>query len=130
MSVDVIGNFLTNIRNGIAASKRSIEAPHSNMKEQLARILKEEGFIVDYMVSDEDAKKVLKVVLKYKGAESVIHEIVRVSTPGRRTFGGYQEILPVVGGLGITILSTSRGLLTNKEAKQHLVGGEIVCTVW
>lgn len=130
MSVDVIGNFLTSIRNGIAASRRYVEVPHSNMKEQIAKILKDEGFIVDYMITGEGALKGLKVVLKYKGPESVIHEITRVSTPGHRTYGGYKGIRPVVGGLGVTILSTSRGLMTNKEAKKLSVGGEIVCTVW
>ena len=130
MSVDIVGNFLTVIRNAIAVAKRTIEVPHSQLKEQIAHILKEEGFIVDYRIDGEDVHKQLVVVLKYKDSESVIHEIVRVSRPGRRAYCGYDEIKPVIGGLGVTILTSNHGVITNKQAKKLGIGGEIICTVW
>ena len=131
MSVDVVGDFLTIIRNGIAASKRSVKAPHSQLREQIARILKDEGFIVDYGVEDvREGVKEMTLNLKYKGAESVIHEIVRMSTPGRRMYRSLDAVEPVIGGLGVTIISTNRGVMTHKEAKKHAVGGEVICTIW
>jgi small subunit ribosomal protein S8 len=131
MSIDAIGNFLTIIRNGLMASKPFIVAPYSGMRLAIAKILKEEGFIKDYLVVDqEQEKKVIKIVLKYVNGESVIHEITRVSTPGRRHYVGINEIKPVIGGLGISILTTNRGVITNKKAKSLVVGGEILCTVW
>jgi small subunit ribosomal protein S8 len=131
MSRDSIGDFLTIVRNGIRIAKPWIVAPHSIMNEQIAKVLKEKGFIKDVaVVQDEGAHKQLKVVLKYVDGESVIHEINRVSTPGRRTFAGAKTIKPVIGGLGITIVTTSKGIMTNDQAKAANVGGEVICTVW
>ena len=132
MSIDAIGNFLTIIRNGLMASRPFVIAPHAKMKLDIARILKQEGFIKDYSVieQDETNKKSIKVVLNYVEGESVIHEIKRISTPGRRHYTGSQEIEPVIGGLGISILTTNRGIMTNKSATELGVGGEIICTVW
>lgn len=131
MSTDSIGDFLTIIRNGIMASKRFVSAPYSNMRFELARILKEEGFIKDAVVEDLGiTKKTIKIFLKYVDSESVIHEITRISTPGKRRYNGVAEIKPVIGGLGVTILTTSQGILTNKKAKQLSIGGEVICTVW
>jgi len=131
MSVDTIGNFLTIIRNGLMVSKPFIVAPYSSMKFEVAKILKEEGFIKDCLVLEDDPKKkAIKVFLKYVDNESVIHEITRVSKPGRRYYAGFTSIKPVIGGLGISILSTNRGMITNKKAKELRVGGEVVCTVW
>jgi len=132
MSVDSIADFLTIIRNGVMVSKSSVTAPYSKMRESIAQILKDEGFIHDFVTvnTDSDAKKNIKVVLKYVDGESVIHEIQRVSKPGRRVYVGSQEIKPVIGKLGLSILTTSRGVIANKKAKKLSVGGEVICTVW
>lgn len=130
MSIDAIGNFLTIIRNGIATSKPFVVVPHSNMREQIAHLLLSEGFLRDVQVTEEQDKKKLKVYLKYVDGESVIHEIKRVSTPGRRMYTSVKTIKPVIGGLGVTILSTNKGIITHKQARTMLAGGEIICTVW
>lgn len=131
MSVDSIGNFLTIIRNGTTASKQFVVAPYSTMCLSIGRILLNEGFIKDCtIVENDNAQKQIKISLKYVDGESTIHEINRVSTPGRRFYAGSQDIRPVIGGLGISILTTNQGLLTNKKARQLSVGGEIICTVW
>jgi len=132
MSFDAIGNFLTIIRNGLMVSKPFVVAPYSKMNFEIAKILKEEGFIKDCVVVNEDnpIEKAIKVFLKYVGNESVIHEVQRVSTPGRRHYSGAQGVKPVIGGLGVSILSTSKGLMTQRKAKELNVGGEVICTVW
>ena len=131
MSKDMIGDFLTIIRNGIKASKRHVVAPHSNLRVEVAKILKDEGFIKDVVVEEIDSvKKSIKISLKYVDGESVIHEIDRVSKPGKRFYARVGEIKPVIGGLGISILTTSKGILTDKKAKELLIGGELICTVW
>jgi len=137
MSLDVIGDFLTIIRNGLMRSKLSVIAPYSRIREAIAQILKEEGFIRDYVVLDDaPSRKTLKILLKYVDGESVIHEIQRVSTPGRRRYvkitkaRGFRRLKPVIGGLGISILTTSSGVVSHKKAKKLGVGGEVVCTVW
>lgn len=130
MSIDSVGNFLTVIRNGIMASKPSAVAPYSKMKEQIAQILLEEGFVRDVQVSGEGVDKQITVVFKYVHGESAIHEIKQVSRPGRREYSAIKAIKPVIGGLGVTILSTSHGILTHKKARQLSVGGEVICTVW
>lgn len=130
MSVDTIGNFLTIIRNGIHASHYAIQAPYSRMKFQIASILKDEGFVRDVVVNEEEGKKTLHVVLKYVDGESVIHEINRISTPGRRVYQGITTLKPVIGNLGVAILTTNRGVMTSKAARKFGVGGEVICTVW
>lgn len=131
MSIDSVGDFLTIIRNGVLASKRQVIAPYSVLKHEIANILKEEGFIKEVAVEElERNKKNLTISLKYVGGESVIHEIDRVSTPGRRTYTGHSLLKPVIGNLGISILTTSQGVMTNKQARQRRVGGEVLCTVW
>ena len=131
MSIDTIGNFLTIIRNGVMASKRVVVAPHSQMKYQIAKILEQEGFVKSISLTDDESGfKQIKVVLKYVDGESAIHEIDRVSVPGRRVYKGITNVSPVIGGLGVSILSTSKGIMTNKKARQQSVGGEIICTVW
>ncbi len=131
MSIDSVGDFLTIIRNGVLASKRQVIAPHSRLKQEIANILKDEGFIKDALVEDlENNKKQIKILLKYVSGESVIHEINRVSTPGRRAYESHALIKPVIGNLGISILTTSKGVMTNKQARQRGVGGEVLCTVW
>src|SRR5581483_7650075 len=131
MSVDSIGNFLTIIRNGVAASKPFVITPYSKMSHEIAQLLAKEGFIKDCEVVDKDKSvKSLKVILKYVNNESVIHEIVRASTPGCRYYVGSQNIKPIIGGLGISILTTNKGVLSNSQAKKLGVGGEVLCTVW
>jgi small subunit ribosomal protein S8 len=132
MSVDILGNFLTVIRNGIVRSKNSVTTPYSKLKHDLALILQEEGFIhnLEILHADNVVKKELKVTLKYVNNESVIHEITRISKPSRRIYAGISNIKPVIGGLGVSILTTNKGLLTDKTAKKLRVGGEIICTVW
>ena len=131
MSRDPISDFLTIIRNGIMRAKPFIEAPHSTLKLDLLEILKNEGFIKDFLVeSFPENKKTIKVFLKYVDNESVIHDLKRVSKPGRRFYAGKAEIKPVIGGLGVSILTTNQGVMTGKRAKELGIGGEILCTVW
>lgn len=131
MSVDSIGDFLTILRNGIMVSKPFVVAPYSKMRHAIAQILQDEGFVRDVAVLDGDAgKRSLKVSLKYVDGESVIHELKRISKPGRRMYTGFKEIEPVIGGLGLSIVSTSHGVVTHKKAEQLGAGGEIICTVW
>lgn len=126
MSVDSIGDFLTIIRNGVKASRPFVVAPYSRIRQNIAQILKDEGFIKDF-VAEEGS---LKVFLKYVSGESVIHEIKRMSKPGRRRYEGYKNLEPVIGGLGISIITTSQGVITDREARQRALGGEVICTVW
>ena len=132
MSVDTISNFLTIIRNGISASKAAVVAPYSKMKAEMARILKDEGFIRDFEILEEPGVigKGLKVYLKYHNGESVIHEIKRISKSGRRKYKGAKKIDPVIGGLGLSIVSTNKGLMSHLQAKKLGVGGEVICAVW
>jgi small subunit ribosomal protein S8 len=133
MSVDSIADFLTIIRNGVMVSKPSVTAPYSRMRDSIAQILKNEGFIRDFAVvatEGSDVKKKISITLKYVDGESVIHEIKRVSKSGRRFYAGSKDIKPIVGKLGISILTTSHGVIANKQAKKLNVGGEVICTVW
>jgi len=132
MSIDSIGDFLTIIRNGVMITKPSVVAPYSKMRFAIAKILKEQGFIRDIIVEEDPktARRVLKVLLKYVEGESVIHELNRVSKPSRRHYLGVNNIKPVIGGLGISILTTDRGVIDHKQADKLGVGGEIICTVW
>lgn len=132
MSVDSIADFITIIRNGVMVSKPFVIARYSKMCYSIAQILKNEGFIHDFVIvnTDSDVKKLLKIVLKYVDGEAVIHEIQRISKPGRRVYAGSKQIKPVIGQLGVSILTTSRGVIANQKAKQLSVGGEVICTVW
>lgn len=130
MSIDVIGDFLTIIRNGLMSSKSFVIAPFSGMNLEIAQILKAEGFVKDAAAVEQDGKKYIKVFLKYVDGESVIHQITRISRPGRRDYKGTRSIEPVIGGLGLSILTTSKGVISHKQAKELGVGGEVICTVW
>lgn len=132
MSVDSIADFLTIIRNGVMVSKSFVTAPYSKMRHSIAQTLKNEGFINDFVIvnTDSDVKKMLKIVLRYVDGEAAIHEIQRVSKPGRRVYVASQNIKPVIGQLGTSILTTSRGIITSQKAKKLSVGGEVICTVW
>ncbi len=131
MSIDAIGDFLTIIRNGLMASKRTVVAPYSKIKFEIVKILKNEGFIKDFeLVESQSPKKEIKIFLKYVDGESVIHELVRESKPSRRIYGKSSQLKFVIGKLGISIVTTNKGIMTNKEAKQLAVGGEVICSVW
>lgn len=130
--MDTIADMLTAIRNANARALREVRVPHSNIKAEIARILKEEGFIEDYRVEGEK-KRDLVIIMKYKGKrgkDPVIESIERVSKPGRRVYVGVHEIPRVRSGLGIAILSTPQGIMTGKQARQKRVGGELLCKVW
>lgn len=132
MSKDVVADFLTVLRNGIARSKPQVTIDYSNLRYEIAKILKQEGYVTDVLVDDqsEDQFKKLKVVLKYVEGESVIHEITRVSKPSRRIYKSVDKISHVIGGLGVNILTTSKGLMTDKTARKQRVGGELICSIW
>jgi small subunit ribosomal protein S8 len=130
MSIDTIGDFLTIIRNGLMVGKRYVETQHSRLKEQIAQVLKDEGYIKDFKSVQEGSKKYITIVLKYVGKESVIHELTRVSTPGRRHYEKRKDLTPVIGGLGVSILTTNRGIMSDKQAKKMNVGGEVICHIW
>ena len=130
MYTDPIADMLTRIRNGQMARKVKVEIPASKLKSELARILKEQGYITNFRVASEDHKRVIKVYLKYRPDHSpVITRIQRVSKPGRRIYTDSKNIPRVIGGMGINILTTSRGLMTGREARRAGVGGEILCDV-
>jgi small subunit ribosomal protein S8 len=126
---DPISDFLTRIRNAAQAKLAMVAAPHSRAKESLARILKEEGYVTAYSV-DGDRKKTLKLKLKYQGRKPVIAGLKRISKPGLRHYVGAREVPRVLGGLGVAILSTSRGVMAGAEARKQNLGGEVLCYVW
>ncbi len=127
---DPIADMLTRIRNGIQARHETVDIPASNVKQEIARILKEEGYITDYTVTG-DLKKTMTVTLKY-GAnnEKVISGIKRISKPGLRVYAKSSQLPRVLNGLGIAIISTSEGLMTDKEARAKHAGGEVIAYVW
>ena len=128
---DPIADLLTRIRNGIQAHHDRVEMPASKLKVELAKILKSEGFISNYKLVEEKPQSTLRVYLKYaEDGEPVIHGIERVSRTGRRVYRNKQEIPRVLGGLGLAIVSTSRGVLSGHEAVKTGVGGEVLCQVW
>lgn len=129
---DPIADFLTRIRNGIMAKKRVIEIPASNLKNSMAGILKEKGYILNYKVEDKGPQGTLKIALKYhpETKTPAIKSIQRISRPGLRKYTGKGEIPRVLNGLGIAILSTSKGVMTDKEARHENVGGEVLCYVY
>jgi small subunit ribosomal protein S8 len=128
---DPVADLLTRIRNGVRAKLNKVDVPRSKLKVEIARILKEEGYIANFKLSEDDKQGNLRVYLKYgPGMERVITDLQRVSRPGCRIYCGKDQIPRVYGGLGINILSTSRGLMTGKAAAREGVGGEILCNVW
>ena len=128
---DPISDFLTRLRNASKAGKDECVSPHSTMKESLATILKSEGFVRDFAnATDAQGHKTLVVKMKYVDTTPVITGIKRASTPGRRIYTGYSEIPRVLNGLGIAIISPSKGLMKDQDARRNKLGGELVCTVW
>jgi small subunit ribosomal protein S8 len=128
--IDPISDMLTRIRNASRALLPTVEMPHSRIKESIAQILKKEGYIADVAVDGKAAKKTIKLKLKYEGKKNVIEGLKRVSTPGLRRYVGATEIPRVLGGLGVSVVSTSEGLMTGTQAKKKNLGGELLCYVW
>jgi small subunit ribosomal protein S8 len=128
---DPIADMLTRIRNAIAANHSRVDIPGSKLKLEIARILKEEGYVNNFVTKGEGTKYVIRIFLRYdaKGISSITH-LSRVSSPGRRVYVGSGEIPRVLGGYGINIVSTSRGLMSGKKARQEKVGGEILAQVY
>jgi small subunit ribosomal protein S8 len=128
---DPIADMLTRLRNANMVKHKSIEMPSSKLKVEVARILREEGFIAGYAVLEEGPHPTLQIQMKYSGGgERVIHGVKRLSKPGCRIYSSVGKIPKVLGGLGVSILSTSRGLLSGNQAQQENVGGELLCEVW
>ena len=128
---DPISDYLTRLRNALKAEKKSVDVPASKFKVAITEILKNTGFINDFsLIETEDKKKFVSIKLKYHNGESVIEGLKRVSRPGIRRYVKFDELPRVKNGLGIVIVSTSKGLMTEKKAKDLKVGGEVVCKVW
>ncbi len=128
---DPISDFLTHLRNASKAGLAQCVSPHSKLKESLAGILKAEGFVRDVSTgTDERGHKTLVVAMKYVDGAPVITGLKRSSTPGRRLYFGYDELPRVLNGLGLAIVSTSKGLMKDQDARRNKLGGELVCTVW
>lgn len=127
---DPVADLLTRIRNANMVNHANVEIPASKLKVELVKLLKEEGYIADYKLVDKDAFKVINVELKYIGNKPVIRGLQRVSTPGLRAYSKAKNLPRVFGGLGVAIVSTSKGLMTDKAARKDNIGGEILCYVW
>ncbi|HHW14113.1 MAG TPA: 30S ribosomal protein S8 [Firmicutes bacterium] len=128
---DPIGDMLTRIRNASSVRHHSVDVPASRLKLEIARLLKDEGFIRDVEVLTEDGKRTIRIFLKYgPQKEAVISGIKRISRPGLRVYARKEEVPKVLGGLGCAILSTPEGLLTDKQARQKGIGGEVLCYIW
>jgi len=128
---DLVSNYLTRIRNGILVAKENVSGiPSSKVIEEISRVLKEEGYIKDFRVNDIKGKKTVSIDIKYYNGKSVISNIEKVSKPGRRVYSQAKEIPYIRKGLGVSIVSTSRGVMTDARAREINVGGEIICKVW
>jgi small subunit ribosomal protein S8 len=128
---DPVADFIARLRNSIRARHAKLDVPASKLKAEIARILKEEGYIANFKTAEEDGKQVLRVYLKY-GAnnEAAIRDVSRISRPGCRVYVNRDSIKRVQGGLGISIMTTPRGVMTGRQARREGVGGEILCEVW
>jgi small subunit ribosomal protein S8 len=128
---DPVSDFLTRVRNAIKGRQQKVDAPYSKLKVEIARILKEEGYISNFKAVEEEGRKVLRVQLKYSSDNSSpISDLKRVSRPGCRVYVGHTEIPRVLGGLGINILTTPKGVMTGRQARKEGVGGEVLCEIY
>jgi small subunit ribosomal protein S8 len=131
MTLDPIADMLTRVRNALIARHPKVDVPASRLKNELARILKEEGYVLNYKLTEEGSKKFIRLYLKYTPSnQPVISKIERVSRPGCRVYVGSKEIPRILGGLGINILTTPKGVMTGSAARREGVGGEILCQLW
>lgn len=127
---DPIGDMLTRIRNATRVGKRVVEMPASNLRREVAKILVRRNFVQKFVIVDDGKQGVMKILLKYTDGQPAIQGIQKVSAPGRRSYANVAHIPKVMNGLGMAIVSTSKGLLTDYEAREQNVGGEIICKVW
>lgn len=127
---DTIADFLTRIRNASAAKHKTVDVPASNLKVAIAEILKDQGFIQDFDRVEDNKQGVLTLKLRYHFGQEVIREVHRVSKPGRRVYAAVDKLPRVRNGLGIAIISTPRGVMTDKQARRENIGGEVLCTIW
>lgn len=129
---DPIADFLTRLRNAIMAKHKIVEVPASNLKKEMTKILFDKGYVLNYKFIEEGPQGIIKIALKYdpQTKQSAIQKLVRVSRPGLRRYTGYKDMPRVINGLGIAILSTSQGVMTNKEAAELKIGGEVLCYVY
>ncbi|MBK7570229.1 MAG: 30S ribosomal protein S8 [Bacteroidetes bacterium] len=129
---DPIADFITRIRNAVRANHRIVQIPASNLKKEMTKILKEKGYILDYKFEEDTKQGLIKITLKYHPVTKVpaIRNLTRISKPGLRKYAGVEAMPRVINGLGIAILSTSKGVMTDKEAKTEKVGGEVLCYVY
>ncbi len=127
---DPIADFLTRVRNALHAKKKFVDIPSSKMKLKMTEILKENSFIKDFNIIEDTKQNIIRVHLKYKNGEPSISGLKKISTPGLRSYVGKEDLPRVLNGLGLAILSTSKGLLTDKQAKNQSVGGEVICHIW
>ena len=130
MVTDPISDMLTRIRNALQIRAEKVDIPASRMKVEIARILKEEGFIKTYKILKDKRQGILRIVPRYVESESVMSGLKRISKPGRRIYVGSKEIPKVMGGVGIAILTTSKGIMSDKGSRREGVGGEVICHVW
>ena len=131
MTTDPISDYLTRLRNAISAKHKVVEIPASNVKREMTQILMEKGYILNYKIIEDNKQGVIKIALKYNGRtkQPAINNLIRVSKPGLRKYAGVEKMPRVLNGLGIAIVSTSKGLITDKEARKQNVGGEVICYV-
>ncbi len=129
---DPIADFITRIRNAVRANHRIVQIPASNLKKEMTKILKEKGYILDYKFEDDTKQGLIKIALKYHPVTKIpaIRNLTRISKPGLRKYAGIESMPRVLNGLGIAILSTSKGVMTDKEASKEKVGGEVLCYVY
>ncbi len=132
MYTDPIADYLTRIRNAVSAKHRVVEIPASNLKKEITKILFDQGYILSYKFEDSSVQGTIKIALKYNklSQESVIKKIQRLSKPGLRKYSNSNDLPRILNGLGIAIVSTSKGVMTAKQAKRHNVGGEVICYVY
>ena len=128
---DPIADMLTRVRNALMSGKEKVDVPASTVKEGIARILRDEGYIINYRVIEDNKQGIIRITLKYGEVDTpAIEKLQRISKPGRRVYVGASEVPRVLNGLGIAILSTSKGILTDRESKSQNVGGEVLCYIW
>ncbi len=132
MTTDPIADYLTRVRNAIAANHRIVEIPASNIKKEITKVLHDQGFIQNYKFVNDDKQGIIKIALKYNPStkQSAIVKLERISKPGLRKYAGTDNLPKVINGLGVAILSTSKGVITDKEARREHIGGEVLCYVY
>ena len=132
MITDTIGNYLTSIRNAILAEHKVVRVPSSKVKKEITKVLMDQGFILNYKFEDDGPKSVIQIALKYNSVTKVpaIRGIDRVSTPGLRKYSSSEDLPRVLNGLGVAVISTSRGIMTDKKARKMNIGGEVICYVY